>query len=65
MEYRYALEMGKPVIGFLHEDPSRLPAKFYEAMPEERQKLDQFREVVKSKLCKFWSNPADLGTKLQ
>src|SRR4051812_16576479 len=24
MEYRYAIECGKPVIGFLHEDPSTI-----------------------------------------
>ncbi len=64
MEYRYALEIGKPVIGFLHDDPSRLPAKHYEAMPEARQKLDDFRALVKTKLCKFWSSPADLGAKV-
>src|SRR5690349_14525975 len=27
MEYRYAVDSGKPVIAFPHEDPSRLPAK--------------------------------------
>lgn len=64
MEYRYALEIGKPVIGFLHEDPSRLPAKFYESFPKGRDKLNQFRELVKTKLCKLWSSPADLGAKV-
>ncbi len=27
MEYRYALETGKPVIAFLHKDPDALPKK--------------------------------------
>lgn len=27
MEYRYALEAGKPVIGFIHKSPEELPAK--------------------------------------
>src|SRR4026207_2413755 len=26
MEYRYATECGKPVIGFIHRDPGTLPA---------------------------------------
>ena len=52
MEYRYALEIGKPVIGFVHEDPKQLPAKYYEADPALREKLERFRELVQSKLCK-------------
>lgn len=64
MEYRYALELGKPVIGFVHEDPKQIPAKYYEADPKLRKKLDSFRNLVQSKLCKQWSAPADLGAKL-
>jgi Domain of unknown function (DUF4062) len=49
MEYRYALETKKPVIGFLHENPSLLPAKFCESSEETRAKLQQFRELVQKK----------------
>lgn len=64
MEYRYALEIGKPVIGFVHEDPNQLPAKYYEANSDLREKLDRFRGLAQSRLCKYWSSPADLGAKV-
>ena len=64
MEYRYALEIGKPVIGFLHENPSMLLAKFCEASEDGRVKLDAFRTLVQQKLCKMWNAPADLGAKV-
>ena len=40
MEYRYAVEAGKPVIGFLHEDISKIPSKFVEQSARIRNKLD-------------------------
>lgn len=64
MEYRYALEIGKPVIGFLHDDISRLQSKFTEQSTAARKRLDSFRELVSSKLCKFYSSPPDLGAKV-
>lgn len=64
MEYRYALELGKPAIGFVHQDPSQLPAKYYESDPALREKLNCFRDLVQSKLCKHWTAPADLGAKV-
>lgn len=64
MEYRYAVERGKPVIGFLHEDPSSLAAKLVEQNSARTKKLDSFRDLVKSRLCKFYSSPSDLGAKV-
>lgn len=64
MEYRYALELGKPVIGFLHEDPKQLPAKYFESNPELLDKLNAFRALVQEKLCKHWTTPADLGARV-
>lgn len=64
MEYRYALEKGKPIIGFLHESPETLPANRVEATPVGREKLHLFRELVKKKMCRFWDSPADLGSKV-
>lgn len=64
MEYHYALEIGKPVIGFVHEDPNLLPAKSCESDPKLRKKLSAFRELVLSRLCKRWSHSADLGAKV-
>ena len=62
--YRYAIETGKPVIAFLVEDPTQLPSKFTEQAPVKVKKLNSFRELVKTRLCKFYSSPADLGAKV-
>ena len=64
MEYRYAIEVGKPVIGFLVENPGQIPTKFSERQPGLVKKLEAFRELVKSRLCKFYSSPTDLGAKV-
>lgn len=63
MEYRYAIDIGKPVIGFLHKAPEKIESGKTEKAHESIQKLDDFRELVASKLCKYWSSPADLGAK--
>ncbi|CAN7185910.1 DUF4062 domain-containing protein [Acidovorax sp. LjRoot38] len=60
-EYRYALEKGIPVIGFVHAQPDQIPQGKAEADPDGRRKLDEFRKLVQSKLCKTWSSPAELG----
>src|SRR5882672_805729 len=62
MEYRYAVEKGKPVIAFLHRDPQSLPAKLTEQNEEGRQKLQQFRELLQTKVCKLWETPTELGS---
>lgn len=64
MEYRYAIECGKPVIAFVHADIENLPSKFTETQPSRRKKLEDFRALVQTRLCKFYSSPTDLGAKL-
>jgi hypothetical protein len=64
MEYRHALEVGKPVIGFLHENPAKIEAGKTETLPESKGKLEQFRKLVEQRLCKYYSTPADLGAKV-
>jgi len=64
MEYRYAVDAGKPVVAFLHEDPSALQQKFCEQAPDKRARLDAFRDLAKTRLCKMYSSPADLGAKV-
>ena len=61
MEYRYALEQKKPVIGFVHKDPGSLPAKRCEQANEGKEKLQEFVGLVKQKVCRLWDSPADLG----
>ena len=64
MEYRYAVEKAKPIIAFVCEEISALPSKHVEQQPARAKKLQAFRELVKSRLCKFYSSPADLGAKV-
>lgn len=62
MEYRYALETGKPTLAFLHKTPENLPSAKCEQTDEGRAKLLAFRSSVSQKLCKFWEGPAELGS---
>jgi hypothetical protein len=64
MEYKYALEKNIPVIGFLYEDINKLPSEKTEIDVDRRSKLNNFRELVKKKLCKFYNSPSDLGAKV-
>jgi len=62
MEYRYAVEADKPVIAFLHKDPTSLPAKHTEQTEEGRKALDEFRKLVQHKMCKHWTTAQELGS---
>lgn len=62
MEYRYAVESGKPTIAFLHKDPGSLQAKHSEQTDEGKQKLEEFRTLAQKKMCKFWTNAPELGS---
>lgn len=61
-EYRYALEKGIPVLGFVHADPSLIPNGKSELHPEAQKRLEQFRALVQTRLCKEWKTAADLGS---
>lgn len=62
MEYRYAIETGKPVIAFLHKDPESISKKHSEKTEEGLKKLEEFRALVQQKMCKFWTTPQELGS---
>lgn len=62
MEYRYALEKGKPIIAFLHKDPEKLPKNRTEKAPENQKKFEDFRSFAQQKMCKFWEDAKDLGS---
>ncbi len=64
MEYRYALDSGKPIIGFLHRDPGGLAANRTESSDHGKEKLNEFRTLVQKKMCRFWDSPADLGSQV-
>lgn len=61
MEYRYAIDIGKPVIAFLHQDPGSIQSKFTEPDLLMKEKLNSFRALAQKKLCKFWSSPTELS----
>lgn len=62
MEYRHAISTEKPVIAFLHKDPTSLPAKHTEQTEEGRKRLEDFRKLAQQKMCKYWSTAQDLGS---
>ncbi len=62
MEYRYAAEVGKPIIAFLHKDPGSIPKNKSEKTQEGLQKLEDFRNLAKQKMVKYWESPKDLGS---
>jgi hypothetical protein len=61
MEYRYALDKAKPVLAFVHKDPSTLIASRVESEPSRREKLRDFRCLAEQKMCRYWTTPSDLG----
>lgn len=64
MEYEYALENEIPIISFLPKDPNKIEQGKTDQDPELKKKLQQFVDLVQQKMCRFWSNPADLGSQV-
>ena len=62
MEYRYAVENGKPVVAFLHENPGSIPSEHTEETEGGKAKLQAFRSLVQQKMCKNWGTPHELGS---
>ena len=52
------------MIGLKQEDPGDLPAKKTEQLEEKSKKLAIFRELVGQKICQYWENSADLGSRV-
>ena len=63
-EYRYALEKGIPVLGFVHCAPDSIASSKTEKTAAGRKRLEQFRKLVESKHVKYWSDAKDLGGKV-
>jgi hypothetical protein len=64
MEYRYALETKKPVMGFVFRDPGTLVASRCETGDDGKAKLVSFRDLVQRKMVRHWDSPADLGSQV-
>lgn len=61
MEYEYALKKGKPILAFLHKDPGKIIADKTEKVPENKKKLEAFRELAEKKVVRYWDTPENLG----
>ena len=62
MEYRYAVEKGKPVVAFLHGDPDSIPFKWTEKSEDGKEKLQAFCDLVQKRVCKEWKTSDGLGS---
>jgi hypothetical protein len=60
-EYDYAVQTGKVVIAFVHEDPEQISVAKSDIRPEVTAALNAFREkVMQGRLVKGWSNRQNL-----
>lgn len=64
MEYKYAIDRGKPVMAFLHHAPGKIPSERSETSPDRLAKLEAFRALLQKKHCRFWDSASDLGSKV-
>ncbi len=64
MEYDFAHELGKPIIGFVHGEPDLIPAGKSEMEPEARRRLDDFRNKIAKKHFKTWITKDQLKSTL-
>jgi hypothetical protein len=60
-EYDYAVETGKPVMGFVHAEPGAIAVGKSDTNAEAMQKLNAFREKVENRMCKRWTTAEELG----
>lgn len=64
-EYDYAVASGKPIISFLHSDPSKISAGKCDTDQTARERLSKFRSKIEGNHhCKYWATPEDLGSKV-
>lgn len=64
-EYDYAFSTGKPIVAFLHNNPSQIAFDKSEPNQDIRMKLEAFRKKVETNHhCKYWANADDLGGKV-
>jgi len=60
MEYEYAVSTDKPVMALLRKSHVNIPANESDDVAI-RACMEQFRELVKTKPCKYWSTPKELS----
>jgi uncharacterized protein DUF4062 len=64
-EYDYAINIKKPVIPLLHENPDNLPRDRTDINEDAWKKLQEFRDKVEKRhTCVYWRTPEDLKAKV-
>lgn len=63
-EFEYAVSKNIPVISFLHKDPNSLPKNKTEQNADSEKKLEEFKEEVQKRLCKFWTSSDSLASQV-
>lgn len=64
MEYEYALKKNIPIISFLPKNSENIPVGKAEKNEEGKKRLEEFKNFVQQKMCRFWSDPKDLGSQV-
>jgi len=59
-EYDYAMEKRVPALGFIVQDNAPWPADRVETEPDNRLKLEAFKQKIKLKPVKFWASKEEL-----
>ena len=60
-EYDYAVEIGVPVMGFILDSAVQWPPKFIDTDSAIKDRLNRFKDKVRSRMVSFWSNPDALA----
>lgn len=64
-EYRYAKEKGIPILAFILSDTAKIEKAFVETDPNKIQKLEEFKEEVKTgRLVDWWETSDELVQKV-
>lgn len=65
MEFDYAVDHGKRIVAFVHEDSENLPSSLREKTDRSRKRYERFRsKLLADKLVKMWKNNIDLTQSL-
>jgi len=64
MEYEYAVKQNIPTISFLPKNPDDIPTGKTDKTDSGSDNLKKFKNLVQTKMCQFWTDPNDLGSKV-
>jgi hypothetical protein len=61
MEYDYAVEQSVPILGFVRKNIAEIRSRDVESDATKRTQLEKFRQKVKSRTCRTFDEPNELG----